>query len=78
MKERFACVVGLMFPQRFDRVVGDGHGPVVPGGAFDGRLRLVVEPMLFRGEVAVLIVDAIRVVEAVLERLAVDVPFAGW
>ncbi len=50
---------------------------VIAGLRIDGRQRLVVLGVLSRREVAVVVVEAVGVIEAILERLAVDVPLAG-
>jgi hypothetical protein len=69
-------LVGVLL-QALDRVVGDRRAGVVAGLGLDRRERPVVLRVLARGEVPVVVVEAVRVVEPVLQRLAIDVPLAG-
>ena len=65
-----------MVPEALYRVVGDGRGGVVAVFLVPGREGLIVEGVGLRGEMAVVVVEAVGVEEAVRERLAVYVPFA--
>src|SRR5215213_713318 len=69
-----------MFLQTTNRVIDDGGGAVVLFAGLDRRQLLVVFNPRFRAEVAVVVDDLHRAVEAaVLEdrRSTGDVPFAG-
>jgi hypothetical protein len=65
-----------MFLQTLDGVIGDRGGGIIATLGLDSRQRPVVLRMLARGEVPVMIVEAVGVVEPVLKRLAIYVPFA--
>ena len=63
--------------QTLDRVLGHrGRGEVIRVRR-DGRQRFVVLGVAARREIPVVILEAVGVIETVLQRLAVHVPFAG-
>ncbi len=65
-----------MFPQALDGVIGDRRGGVVAGPGIDWRQWFIVLGMPPRGEVPIVVVEAVGMVEPILKRLAVYVPFA--
>jgi hypothetical protein len=73
-------LVGVMcrvLLQLRDRMIGDGHGGVKSGTALHFRQWVIVVKELLRAEVAVLVFDPIRMIEAARDGTAVDVPLAG-
>ena len=58
-----------------NRVVGDRRTGIIPGLSIGRRKRLVVLGVVLRSEVPVVIVEAVGVVETVLQRHAVHMPF---
>src|SRR6185437_13351017 len=76
-EERLVGMVFGVILEALDGVFGDGRRGIITGLRIDGGQRLVVLGVLLRGEVAVVIVEAVRTVEAVLQREAIDVPLAG-
>ena len=76
LEKRGIPVFLVMLLEALDRVVSDRGGGVVVRRGFRGD-GLVVEGGPFDGEVIVLLAEDEGVVEAVLQRFPVDVPFAA-
>ena len=76
LQERRLGRLRRVLRQALDGVVGDGRRGVVPRLRVGGRQRLAVLGVEFRREVPVVVVQAVRVVEPVRQRLAVHVPLA--
>jgi hypothetical protein len=75
-EERLVGVLVRVLLQALDCVIGNGRAGVIAVLRCDRRQRFVVFGVLLGGEVPVVVFERVGVVEAVRERLAVNVPLA--
>ncbi len=75
-EERLIFELRLMFFQAFNRMIGDRCARVVARCRIDGRERSTIFRVRLRPEVTVMVVEAVGVVESILQGLSIDVPLA--